>query len=66
MDWVVLNVSTSLLYVTLFVNLTSEPLPQWNQPSIDFYRHKLGAKSMDEWTGMRLEEDGIERLKNLE
>ncbi|VDC00115.1 unnamed protein product [Peniophora sp. CBMAI 1063] len=37
----------------------------WNQPSIDFYRHKLGAISMDEWTGMRLEEDGIERLKNL-
>ncbi|KAI0035480.1 acyl-CoA N-acyltransferase [Vararia minispora EC-137] len=38
---------------------------KWNQPSIDFYRHRLGAKSMDEWMGMRLEEDGIGRLRSL-
>lgn len=68
MDWVVLNVSSTPPYAVVDVNLTSLPqlsLLQWNQPSIDFYRHKLGAKPMDEWTGMRLEEDGIERLKNL-
>ncbi|KAF9010180.1 acyl-CoA N-acyltransferase [Cyathus striatus] len=38
---------------------------KWNQPSIDFYEKRLGAKSMSEWMGMRLEEDGIERLKEF-
>ena len=40
-------------------------LKQWNQPSIDFYEKSLGAKAMSEWMGMRLEEDGIERLKRF-
>ncbi|KAL5481073.1 ATS1 [Sanghuangporus weigelae] len=37
----------------------------WNTPSIDFYEKVLGAKAMSEWMGMRLEEDGIENLKNF-
>jgi hypothetical protein len=35
---------------------------QWNTPSIDFYEKKLKATKMDDWVGMRLEEDGIEEL----
>ncbi|KJA23071.1 hypothetical protein HYPSUDRAFT_185406 [Hypholoma sublateritium FD-334 SS-4] len=38
---------------------------KWNQPSIDFYEKRLGAKLMSEWAGMRLEEEGIEALKNF-
>ena len=38
---------------------------QWNQPSIDFYEKRLGAKPMSEWMGMRLEEEGIDSLKKL-
>ncbi|EPT04669.1 hypothetical protein FOMPIDRAFT_1156972, partial [Fomitopsis schrenkii] len=38
---------------------------KWNQPSIDFYEKKLGATAMSEWMGMRLEEEGIENVKNL-
>ncbi|KAJ3892994.1 acyl-CoA N-acyltransferase [Lentinula edodes] len=38
---------------------------KWNQPSIDFYEKKLGAKPMSEWMGMRLEEDGIDGLQSL-
>ncbi|KAI0725281.1 acyl-CoA N-acyltransferase [Fomitopsis betulina] len=38
---------------------------KWNQPSIDFYEKKLGATAMSEWMGMRLEEEGIEGLQNL-
>ncbi|KAJ7512625.1 acyl-CoA N-acyltransferase [Mycena galericulata] len=38
---------------------------KWNQPSIDFYEKALEAKPMSEWVGMRLEEDGIERLKTF-
>ncbi|TFK26587.1 acyl-CoA N-acyltransferase [Coprinopsis marcescibilis] len=38
---------------------------KWNQPSIDFYEKRLGAKPMSEWVGMRLDESGIEDLKNL-
>ncbi|EPQ52404.1 hypothetical protein GLOTRDRAFT_132356 [Gloeophyllum trabeum ATCC 11539] len=37
----------------------------WNQPSIDFYEKKLGAKAMSEWMGMRLEAQGIQNLKSL-
>ncbi|EKM76779.1 hypothetical protein AGABI1DRAFT_44438 [Agaricus bisporus var. burnettii JB137-S8] len=39
---------------------------KWNQPSIDFYEKKLGATAMSEWVGMRLEDNGIERLKSLD
>jgi len=38
---------------------------KWNQPSIDFYEKYLHAKAQDEWLGMRLEEEGIENLKNI-
>ncbi|KAJ3764080.1 acyl-CoA N-acyltransferase [Lentinula raphanica] len=38
---------------------------KWNQPSIDFYEKKLGAKAMSEWMAMRLEEDGIDSLQKL-
>ena len=37
----------------------------WNTPSIDFYVKVLGAKAMDGWQGMRLEEAGIESLKKF-
>lgn len=37
----------------------------WNAPSIAFYTKVLGAKPMDEWKGMRLEEKGIQDLANL-
>jgi len=35
---------------------------KWNTPSIDFYEKKLKARRMDDWMGMRLEEDGIKAL----
>ncbi len=38
---------------------------QWNQPSIDFYEKRLGAKAMSEWMGMRLDEQGIDALKQF-
>ena len=38
---------------------------QWNTPSIAFYEKTLEAKAMEEWMGMRLEEQGIENLKKL-
>jgi len=38
---------------------------KWNQPSIDFYDKCLHAKALDEWLGMRLDEEGIENLKNI-
>jgi len=38
---------------------------QWNTPSIQFYEKALGAKGMDEWRGMRLEEDGIRALSQV-
>lgn len=38
---------------------------QWNKPSIDFYEKALGAKSMSEWMGMRLEEEEIANLKTF-
>ncbi|KAF8649615.1 hypothetical protein AX16_005705 [Volvariella volvacea WC 439] len=37
----------------------------WNQPSIDFYKKSIGAIDRPEWVGMRLEEDGIARLRNF-
>jgi GNAT superfamily N-acetyltransferase len=33
----------------------------WNEPSIGFYR-ALGARPMSEWTGWRLDGDGLRRL----
>lgn len=33
----------------------------WNTPAIDFY-HQLGAKAMDDWTGMRLTGAALQRL----
>jgi len=33
----------------------------WNAPSIGFYK-SLGAKLMDEWTGMRVDGDALEAL----
>ncbi|KIM22288.1 hypothetical protein M408DRAFT_332983 [Serendipita vermifera MAFF 305830] len=35
---------------------------KWNTPSIAFYEQTLGAKGMDDWRGMRLEEEGIKAL----
>lgn len=33
----------------------------WNRPAIDFYE-RLGARAMDEWTGMRLSGDALAAL----
>ncbi|KAI0701343.1 acyl-CoA N-acyltransferase [Cytidiella melzeri] len=38
---------------------------KWNQPSIDFYDKALGATSMSEWMGMRLEGAGIQNLRKF-
>ncbi|KAH7886946.1 acyl-CoA N-acyltransferase [Phlebopus sp. FC_14] len=38
---------------------------KWNEPSIAFYEKVLGAKSLDVWMGMRLEERGIENLQKF-
>jgi GNAT superfamily N-acetyltransferase len=38
---------------------------KWNTPSIAFYEQKLKAQAMEEWMGMRLEEQGIENLQKL-
>jgi len=38
---------------------------KWNQPAIDFYEKRIGAKPMSEWMGMRLEEEGIISLKKF-
>ena len=36
---------------------------KWNTPSIDFYEGgSVGAKKMDEWVGMRVEGEGLEKL----
>lgn len=37
---------------------------KWNKPSLDFYEG-LGALRMDEWVGMRVERDGLEKLSEL-
>ena len=34
---------------------------KWNEPSIKFYRG-LGAESMDEWVGMRVDGEALEKL----
>ena len=36
---------------------------KWNTPSIDFYESEIiGAKQMEEWAGMRVEGEGLEKL----
>ena len=52
------------LDILVFTNLIPTVV-QWNQPSIDFYEKCIRAKKQDEWVGMRLEEEGIEILKNI-
>ncbi|KAI6124415.1 acyl-CoA N-acyltransferase [Pisolithus croceorrhizus] len=37
----------------------------WNEPSIAFYEKVLGAKRMDGWMGMRLDERGITELEKF-
>ncbi|KAI6148734.1 acyl-CoA N-acyltransferase [Pisolithus tinctorius] len=37
----------------------------WNEPSIAFYEKVLGAKRMDGWMGMRLDERGIAELEKF-
>jgi GNAT superfamily N-acetyltransferase len=34
----------------------------WNEPAIRFYRTKLGARAMDDWTTQRLDRDAIMAL----
>jgi GNAT superfamily N-acetyltransferase len=34
----------------------------WNAPAIRFYRQKLGARAMDDWTTQRLDRDAIVAL----
>ena len=34
---------------------------EWNEPALDFYE-KIGARRLDDWRMLRLEEDGIRRL----
>ena len=36
-----------------------------NSPSIGFYIKTLGAETLDEWRGMRLDTNGIARLQHL-
>lgn len=38
---------------------------KWNEPSIQFYR-SIGAKSQDEWVGMRVDGDALPRLAGIE
>ena len=37
---------------------------KWNKPSIEFYEG-LGAKAMDEWTGMRVDGDELEKMSEM-
>ncbi len=37
----------------------------WNAPAIDFYR-RLGARALDDWTTMRLEDEALRRLGRRE
>ena len=37
---------------------------KWNKPSLDFYE-SLGAVRMEEWVGMRVERDGLEKMSEL-
>jgi GNAT superfamily N-acetyltransferase len=37
---------------------------KWNEPSIKFYE-SIGARAMNEWVGMRVENEGLQRLSKL-
>jgi GNAT superfamily N-acetyltransferase len=37
---------------------------KWNEPSINFYR-SIGAQSMDDWVGMRVDGEGLDKLAGL-
>lgn len=37
---------------------------KWNEPSIKFYE-SIGAKAQDEWVGMRVDGEALERLARL-
>ncbi|ORY70478.1 acetyltransferase [Pseudomassariella vexata] len=37
---------------------------KWNKPSIDFYE-SIGAQTMSEWVGMRVDRDGLTKLAGL-
>lgn len=37
---------------------------KWNKPSLDFYE-SLGAVRMEEWVGMRVERDALDKLSEL-
>ena len=39
--------------------------PDWNEPSIDFYR-SLGAEAMDEWTVYRIAGNTLQELGGAE
>jgi hypothetical protein len=64
MDWTVFKVC-STPFLPLLLPGFAHLFGQWNTPSIGFYEKALGAKGMDEWRGMRLEEDGIRALSQI-
>lgn len=37
---------------------------KWNKPSIRFYEQGVGARQMEEWVGMRVDDQG-DRLQRL-
>lgn len=37
---------------------------KWNEPSIKFYE-SIGAQSMDDWVGMRVDDEGLDKLAGL-
>ncbi len=37
---------------------------RWNEPSIKFYE-SLGAKAMEEWMGMRVDGEGLEKMSEM-
>lgn len=37
---------------------------KWNEPSIKFYE-SIGAQAMNEWVGMRVDNDGLTKLASL-
>ena len=38
---------------------------KWNEPSIKFYK-AIGALQMDEWVGMRVHDEALDRLAESE
>lgn len=64
LDWSVLKVHV-MIFCWDHAHRNNLRTLQWNTPSIEFYEKALDAKSMTEWLGMRLEDDGIEKLKQF-